>query len=109
MGAGLLLCAIPVDVKRGIHALDLVERAKDVVAWDVLLLFGGGGLTMAAAIQSMGAASLIGAQAALLAGTSEITMMAGVAHARDLRDRSDFEHRARRHDDAAHRGPRRKR
>ena len=77
MGAGLLLFMIPVDVKRGIHALDW-SSAKDVVAWDVLLLFGGG-LTMAAAIQSTGAASLIGAQAALLAGTSEITMMAGVA------------------------------
>ena len=59
------------------EALDW-SSAKDVVAWDVLLLFGGG-LTMAAAIQSTGAASLIGAQAALLAGTSEITMMAGVA------------------------------
>ncbi len=77
MGAGLLLFMIPIDVKRGIHALDW-SSAKDVVAWDVLLLFGGG-LTMAAAIQSTGAASLIGAQAALLAGTSEITMMAGVA------------------------------
>lgn len=77
MGAGLLLFAIPVDVRRGIHALDWAS-AKDVVAWDVLLLFGGG-LTMAAAIQSTGAAALVGAQASLLAGTSEVVMMTGVA------------------------------
>lgn len=77
MGAGLLLFMIPVDINRGIHALDW-NSTKDVVAWDVLLLFGGG-LTMAAAIQKTGAADLIGAQAAILAGTGELTMMAGVA------------------------------
>ena len=77
MGAGLLLFMIPVDVKRGIHALDW-SSAKDVVAWDVLLLFGGG-LTMAAAIQATGAAELVGAQAAALAGTGLTVMTAGVA------------------------------
>ena len=77
MLCGLLLFVIPVDVKRGIHALDW-SSAKDVVAWDVLLLFGGG-LTMAAAIQSTGAADLVGAQAQALAGTSEVVMMSGVA------------------------------
>ena len=64
-------------MKRGIHALDW-NSTKDVVAWDVLLLFGGG-LTMAAAIQKTGAAALIGAQASIFAGTGEVTMMAGVA------------------------------
>ncbi len=77
MGAGLLLFMIPVDIRRGIHALDW-SSAKDVVAWDVLLLFGGG-LTMAAAIQSTGASALVGAQAAQLAGASEVVMMSGVA------------------------------
>ena len=77
MIAGLLLFIIPVDARRGIHALDW-SSAKDVIAWDVLLLFGGG-LTMAAALQSTGAAALVGAQASVLAGFGEITMMAGVA------------------------------
>ena len=77
MGAGLLLFIIPVDPKRGIHALDW-SSAKDVISWDVLLLFGGG-LTMAAAIQKTGAAALVGAQAASLAGFGEASMMAGVA------------------------------
>lgn len=77
MLAGLLLFIIPVDARRGIHALDW-SAAKDVIAWDVLLLFGGG-LTMAAALQSTGAAALVGAQASVLAGFGEITMMAGVA------------------------------
>ncbi len=77
MLAGLLLFIIPVDARRGIHALDW-SSAKDVIAWDVLLLFGGG-LTMAAALQSTGAAALVGAQASVLAGFGEVTMMAGVA------------------------------
>lgn len=77
MGAGLTLFMIPVDVKRGIHALDW-SSAKDVIAWDVLLLFGGG-LTMASAIQHTGAAALIGAQAVSLAHLGETGMMLGVA------------------------------
>lgn len=74
MCAGMALFVLPVDIDRHIHALDW-QSAKDVVAWDVLLLFGGG-LTMAAAIQSTGAASLIGAQAASFAGLGEIPMIA---------------------------------
>ena len=77
MIAGLLLFIIPVDAKRGIHALDW-SSAKDVVAWDVLLLFGGG-LTMASALQSTGAAALVGAQAKVLAGLGDVTMIAGIA------------------------------
>ena len=64
MAAGLLLFAIPVDSKRGIHALDW-SSAKDVIAWDVLLLFG--------------AAALVGAQATALGSLGEVSMMAGVA------------------------------
>ena len=74
---GVLLFIIPVDPKRGIHALDW-NSAKDVVAWDVLLLFGGG-LSMAAAIQSTGVASLIGAQAQVFEGIGELPMMFGVS------------------------------
>lgn len=77
MTAGVLLFMIPVDAKRGIHALDW-NSAKDVVAWDVLLLFGGG-LSMAAAIQSTGVAGLIGAQARVFEGVNEIVMMTGVS------------------------------
>ncbi|MDO5531808.1 DASS family sodium-coupled anion symporter [Sutterella sp.] len=77
MTAGVLLFIIPIDVKRGIHALDW-NSAKDVVAWDVLLLFGGG-LSMAAAIQSTGLASLIGAQAQIFQGVPELVMMAGAS------------------------------
>ncbi|MFU0841878.1 MAG: hypothetical protein ACFWTZ_04615 [Burkholderia sp.] len=77
MGGGLLLFIIPVDARRGVAALDW-GTAKEVVSWDVLLLFGGG-LTMAAAIQSTGAAALIGAQAAMLAGTGETVMMMATA------------------------------
>ena len=77
MAAGLLLFVMPVDPRRGIHALDW-HSAKDVIAWDVLLLFGGG-LTMAAAIQSTGAAALVGAQATVFADLGEIPMVAGVA------------------------------
>ena len=66
-----------IDSKRGINALDW-SSAKDVIAWDVLLLFGGG-LTMAAALQSTGAAALVGAQATALGSLGEVSMMAGVA------------------------------
>lgn len=78
MTAGVLLFIMPVDTKRGIHALDW-NSAKDVVAWDVLLLFGGG-LSMAAAIQSSGVAALIGAQAAALRGLDEFFFITGVAY-----------------------------
>ncbi len=77
MTAGLVLFMIPVDAKRGVHALDW-NSAKDVVAWDVLLLFGGG-LSMAAAIQKTGLAEFIGAQATVFAGASELALMFGVS------------------------------
>lgn len=77
MTAGLVLFMIPVDAKRGIHALDW-NSAKDVVAWDVLLLFGGG-LSMADAIQKTGLADFIGAQANIFAGFDELAMMFGIS------------------------------
>lgn len=76
MLAGIILFIIPVDYKKGIHALDW-QSASKAVAWDVLLLFGGG-LTMAAAIQSTGAANAVGAAAMFLSGLPEWGIMLGV-------------------------------
>lgn len=77
MAAGLILFMIPVDSKRGVHALDW-NSARDGVAWDVLLLFGGG-LSMAAAIQKTGLADFIGAQASIFAGADELALMFGIS------------------------------
>ena len=76
MGAGIILFIIPVDYKRGVHALDW-SSASDTVAWDVLLLFGGG-LSMAAAIQKTGLADIIGAQATFLSSTQRSTVISGL-------------------------------
>lgn len=77
MAAGVLLFIIPVDAKKGIHALDWSSAAKGV-SWDVLLLFGGG-LSMAAAIQRTGAADAVGAAAVALGGLPEWAIVGGVA------------------------------
>ena len=76
MTAGILLFIIPVDYKKGVHALDWAS-ASGAIAWDVLLLFGGG-LSMAAAIQSTGAADVVGACALSLSGLPEWGITAGV-------------------------------
>lgn len=76
MAAGIILFIIPVDAKKGIHALDWSSAAKGV-SWDVLLLFGGG-LAMAAAIQRTGAAEAVGAAAVSLAGMPEWVIVGGV-------------------------------
>lgn len=75
MAGGLSLFTIPVDKKKGIHALDWKDC--DSIPWDVLLLFGGG-LSMAAAIQSTGGAQLIAAQATVAAGLPEIVIVTAV-------------------------------
>lgn len=77
MTAGIILFIIPVDAKKGIHALDWSSASKGV-SWDVLLLFGGG-LAMAAAIQRTGAAEAVGAAAVSLAGLPEWAIVGGVA------------------------------
>lgn len=77
MGAGLALFFIPVDPKKGVHALDWQSAAKGV-SWDVLILFGGG-LSMAAAIQSTGAAKAIGAAAMGLSSLPDWGILAGVS------------------------------
>ena len=76
MGAGIILFIIPVDYERGVHALDW-SSASDTVAWDVLLLFGGG-LSMAAAIQKTGLADIIGAQATFLSSLPEVAAISGL-------------------------------
>ena len=76
MAAGIILFIIPVDYKKGIHALDW-SSASETVAWDVLLLFGGG-LSMAAAIQSTGLADIIGAQAVALSALPKAAVMGGI-------------------------------
>ena len=76
MGAGIILFIIPVDYKHGVHALDW-SSASDTVAWDVLLLFGGG-LSMAAAIQKTGLADIIGAQATFLSALPEVAAIGGL-------------------------------
>ena len=76
MAAGIVLFIIPVDIKKGIHALDWSSASKGV-AWDVLLLFGGG-LTMAAAIQKTGAADAVGAAAVALGALPEWGILTGV-------------------------------
>ncbi len=77
MAAGIVLFIIPVDAKKGIHALDWSSAAKGV-SWDVLLLFGGG-LSMAAAIQRTGAADAVGALAVSLAGMPDWLIVGGVS------------------------------
>ena len=76
MTAGIVLFIIPVDAKKGIHALDWSSAAKGV-SWDVLLLFGGG-LSMAAAIQRTGVADAVGAMASALGGAPDWVVVGGV-------------------------------
>jgi sodium-dependent dicarboxylate transporter 2/3/5 len=54
IGAAILLFLLPLDLRRGVFLLNWDWARR--VPWDVLLLFGGG-LSLAAAIQSSGLAS----------------------------------------------------
>lgn len=76
MGAGILLFIIPVDIKKGIHALDWASANKGV-SWDVLLLFGGG-LAMSAAIQKTGVSAVVGGLATSLGSLPDFGILAGV-------------------------------
>ncbi len=75
MAAGVSLFCIPVNFNKGERALDWAHCEN--IPWDVLLLFGGG-LSMAAAIQSTGAANLIAAQATAFAGMPVWIIIFGV-------------------------------
>jgi len=75
MGMGTISFLIPVDDK-GNTAMDW-ETANREISWDVLLLFGGG-LSLAAAIQSTGVAALIGAQVSIFSGAPFWLLLGGV-------------------------------
>ena len=75
MMMGVISFLIPVD-KSGETAMDW-DTANREISWDVLLLFGGG-LSLAAAIQATGVASLIGAQVSVLAGAPFWGLLLGV-------------------------------
>lgn len=76
MLAGVSLFCIPVNWKSGERALDW--HHCDDIPWDVLVLFGGG-LSMAAAIQSTGCAQLIANQATAFSGLPGWVIIVGVA------------------------------
>jgi sodium-dependent dicarboxylate transporter 2/3/5 len=70
------LFLIPVDVKRGVFALDWDTAVK--IPWGVLLLFGGG-FCLAEAVKGSGLANWIGARVALLELSSFALMLVVVA------------------------------
>ncbi|MFV0574616.1 MAG: SLC13 family permease [Vibrio sp.] len=72
IAAALLLFVIPVDIKKQEFVLDW-ESTKGL-PWGVLLLFGGG-LSLAAQIQSSGLADFIGDSLGATSGMSVLTVM----------------------------------
>lgn len=75
MGMGTIMFLIPVD-RKGTPAMTW-EVANQAISWDVLLLFGGG-LSLAAAIQSTGVAQLIGAQVSIFSDAPFSVLLLGV-------------------------------
>lgn len=75
IAAGLALFAIPVDLKRGVFALDWETAVK--LPWGVLLLFGGG-LSLAAAVKSSGLDAFLGNQMSALEGVPIWVMILAV-------------------------------
>lgn len=69
---GLLLFVIPVDLKRGVFALD-GDWAREL-PWGVVLLFGGG-LALAAGIKGSGLAIWIGGATSTLAGLPTLAVL----------------------------------
>ncbi len=76
IAAALALFLIPVDARNGVSALDW-STAKQL-PWGVLLLFGGG-LSLAAAVNSSGLDEYIGAQAQAFGVLPTILLIAAVA------------------------------
>jgi sodium-dependent dicarboxylate transporter 2/3/5 len=72
----LLLFAIPVNLKRGVFALDWETAVK--LPWGVLLLFGGG-LSLAAAATQSGFTEWVGQEVAGLRGLSTVALMVVVS------------------------------
>jgi sodium-dependent dicarboxylate transporter 2/3/5 len=75
MFCGVLLFCIPLDKKAEHRALSWKDC--DAISWDVLLLFGGG-LSMAAALQTTGCGGLIGASSEVFAGAPAILVVFGI-------------------------------
>ncbi len=75
MGMGAVTFLIPTD-RKGTPAMTW-DVASHAISWDVLLLFGGG-LSLAAAIQSTGVAQLIGAQVTFFSGAPFPLLLLGV-------------------------------
>ncbi len=57
IGAGVLLFALPVDLRRGVFLLSWKQAMR--LPWGILILFGGG-LSLASAVQATGVAAFIG-------------------------------------------------
>jgi len=75
MGGTLLLFAIPVDLKRGVFALDWESAQR--LPWGMLLLFGGG-LSLAGAVGHSGLTEWIGAWVGGMAGLPLVAIIAAV-------------------------------
>jgi solute carrier family 13 (sodium-dependent dicarboxylate transporter), member 2/3/5 len=75
MAGALLLFVIPVDIRRGVFALDWETASQ--LPWGVLLLFGGG-FSLAAAISGSGLADWMGSQVAFLEGLPPLALMLAV-------------------------------
>ncbi len=73
--AAVLLFAIPVDLKKGVFALDWKTASK--LPWGVLLLFGGG-LSLASAVGATGLDSWIGSQVSGLEALPMVVIVGAV-------------------------------
>ena len=76
IAAGLALFLIPVDVNRGAFAMNWNTAVK--LPWGILILFGGG-LSLAAAVQTNGVADFLGAQVASFTGWPTLLIVLIVA------------------------------
>jgi sodium-dependent dicarboxylate transporter 2/3/5 len=76
IAAALALFLLPVSARRGISALDW--KTAQQLPWGVLLLFGGG-LSLAAAVQSSGLDEYIGEQVSGLGTLPILLLIAGTA------------------------------
>lgn len=73
--AGLVLFVIPVDSKKGQFVMDW--KTAEQLPWGILILFGGG-LSLAAAVQSSGVAEFIGHQARFLTGLHPMILVLAI-------------------------------
>ena len=76
LAAAIALFVIPVDAGKGVFALDW--RTAKKLPWGILLLFGGG-LSLAAAVQSSGLTEWIGHQVAALRDMPPLVLVVLVA------------------------------